>query len=210
MKKNESNFFSNFKDIVHKGLFKKTEFIKMSYNKLRNLTADLESSTTDLNNRVATIEGSGTVNKPRSVTTTQTVTVSNNSSEVLLFSQSILAGTWNIGDYVHLRSVNEVLSLGAGGELRQRVWIGPIGGTGLVTGFLSKNSTGITGFEYNWFNIVDTGAGPTAARLVGAAFSGIDVVADITQNIIINWTGQMTVADPTNSYRGVSANLIVL
>lgn len=210
MKKNESNLFSNFKDIVHKGLFKKTEFIKMSYNKLRNLTADLESSTTDLNNRVTTIEGSGTVNKPRSVTTTQTVTISNDSSEIILFSQSILAGTWNIGDYVHLRSVNEVLSLGGGGELRQRVWIGPVGGTGLITGFLPKNSTGITGFEYNWFNIVDTGAGPTAARLVGAAFSGIDVVADITQNIIINWTGQMTVADPTNSYRGISANLIVL
>lgn len=209
MKKNKSNLFSNFKDIIHKELFKKTEFIKMSYNKLRNLTADLESSATDLNNRVAIIEGSGTVNKPRYSSATQTATISNNDSEVTLFSQTIPANALSIGDYVLLRSVNEVLAL-ASGELRQRVWLGPVGGTGLVTGFLNKTTVGRTGFEFNGFSVVDTGAGPTAARLVSSNFSGVDVVADLTQDITVNWTGQMTVADPGNSYIGCSAHLIVL
>ena len=140
---------------------------------------------------------------------TQTATISNNDGEVTLFSQTIPANTLSIGDFVLLRSVNEVLAL-ASGELRQRVWLGPVGGTGLITGYFNKTSAGRTGFEFNCFSVVDTGAGPTAARLVSAGFSGVDVVADLTQTITVNWTGQMTVADPGNSYRGCSAHLIVL
>ena len=140
---------------------------------------------------------------------TQTATISNNDGEVTLFSQTIPANTLSIGDFVLLRSVNEVLAL-TSGELRQRVWLGPVGGTGLITGYFNKTSAGRTGFEFNCFSVVDTGAGPTAARLVSAGFSGVDVVADLTQTITVNWTGQMTVADPGNSYRGCSAHLLVL
>lgn len=139
----------------------------------------------------------------------QTAVFSNDATEVTLFSLTIPANTLQFGNYVLLRSVNEVVSL-ISGELRQRVWLGPVGGTGLISGYLPRNSVGRSGFEFNGFAVIDSGSGPTSARFVSSSFSGVDVVADITQDIVVNFTGQMTVADASNSFRGCSAHLRAL
>lgn len=135
----------------------------------------------------------------------QTGLITNDATEQVLYSLVIPAGTMRIGDRINVRSVNEVTAL-TSGELRQRLWIGPVGGTGLVSGFLAKTSIGRSGWEYNWFGVVDDGSGITSARLAGATFSGIDVPGiDLTVDQTLNFTGQMTIADPGNSFRGLFA-----
>jgi hypothetical protein len=141
---------------------------------------------------------------------TQTATISNDATEQTLFSLTIPANALAIGDLVLLRGVNEVTAL-ASGQLRQRVWIGPVGGVPLVTGYFAKTSAGRTGWEYNWFSVVDTGSGLASARLAGADYSGIDVAAiDLTIEQTVHFTAQMTVADAGNAYRGLSAHLMAL
>ena len=134
----------------------------------------------------------------------QTSVISNDATEQTLFTLTFPANSLECGDWVYFWFNCEVTAL-ASGELRMRTWVGTVGGTQLISGFLNRTSTGLTGFEYTKFMIVDTGAGPTAARFAGADFTGIDVVVDLSQELVINCTGQMTVADAGNAYRGVGA-----
>ena len=136
----------------------------------------------------------------------ETAIISNDATEQTLYSLTIPAGRLAFGDSVFLRSVNEVTSL-TSGELRMRVWLGPVGGTGLISGFFNSTTTGRTGFEFTSFMVIDTGAGPTAARLASGSFGGVDVACDLTVDNVINFTGQLTVADPANAYRGLGAFL---
>ena len=136
----------------------------------------------------------------------QTATINNDATEQTLYALTIPANRLKFGDLVMLRSSNEVAAL-LSGELRQRVWLGPVGGDLLINGFFARTSVGRSGFEYTWFLVVDDGTGPTSARLVSADFGGIDAVCDLTIDNTVNFTGQMTVADPGNAYRGLGAFL---
>lgn len=136
---------------------------------------------------------------------TPTALINNDNTEQTLFSLAIPAYSWNLGDLIMLRSSNEVTQY-TSGELRMRVWWNTVGVTPLITGFFNRSSTGLTGFEYSWFMV--TGTDPAAARLVGADFTGINVSpVDLTVDNVVNFTGQMTIADPANEYRGLGAFL---
>jgi hypothetical protein len=138
----------------------------------------------------------------------QGVTIANDDTEQTLFALLIPAFTLRFGNVVEPWFIAEVLAL-LSGELRFRMWAGAVGGIGLVSGFLPKTSTGKDGFAFTKFGVVDTGAGLSAARLAGGAFGGVDLIVDLTQDLVINCTAQMTVANAGNSYRGLTGSISI-
>lgn len=132
----------------------------------------------------------------------QTATFGDEATERTFYSLTIPANTLEVGDLVQFYYTCEVVAL-ASGELRLRTWLGPVGVTQLISGFLARTSVGLVGFEFTQFTVVDVGGGVTQLR--GGASAGVDVVIDLSVENTINCTAQMTIANVGNTYRGVSA-----
>ena len=76
----------------------------------------------------------------------QTSVISNDATEQTLFTLTFPANSLECGDWVYFWFNCEVTAL-ASGELRMRTWVGTVGGTQLISGFLNRTSTGLTGFD---------------------------------------------------------------
>jgi hypothetical protein len=138
----------------------------------------------------------------------ETALIANDDTEQTLYSLTIPANTLRFGDLVRLWYLAEVTQIDGGGELRLRIWHQAVGSVGFMGGFYSLTSVERDGLEFSNFIVVDTGGGRTAARCVGRQ-AGVDIEINLTVDNVLHFTGQMTVADVGNIYRGLAAHLSI-
>lgn len=130
----------------------------------------------------------------------QTAIFDNESSERDLYTITIPGNTLKAGDLLRVHFLFEIVAI-ISGTIRFRMRMNGVA----LDGFLEPAVAGPDGFEFAQLGVVDTGGGMALARFTSGTFTDVDIVDDATSDLVFTFTGQPSIADAGNRYRGMFA-----
>jgi hypothetical protein len=133
----------------------------------------------------------------------QGTTEGNETIERTFHSFLVPGNTMGDGDLWRTHYLYEVLAFSGGGNITTRIRANGA----LVASFaLAPFPNSVQGFDFLQLAVIDTGAGPSAFRILDV-FNAIDVVVDTSVDVTWTFTAQFSVASVNNTYRALIGHM---